>query len=67
MGTLAEPLRLAEELVISGLAALAAYAAGAHALGWALALLSIVYHTLVYLTGDRLLKERGAEVGVSRG
>jgi hypothetical protein len=60
LGALAEPLRLAEELLICGLAVLAAYVAGAHALGWALALLSIVHHTLVYLAGDRLLTDRTA-------
>ncbi len=55
-GRLAEPLRLAQELVVSGLAALALYAAGRHVLGLALAALSLVYHGLVYLTGGRLLK-----------
>lgn len=52
---LAEPLRLLEELVISGLAAIALYAVGQHALGWALGLTSLAYHLLVYLQGDRLL------------
>ena len=61
-GRLAEPLRLGEELVISGLAALALYAAGQHALAWALALLSLVHHALVYALGTRLLQERGASV-----
>ncbi len=55
-GAMAEPLRLAEELVISGLAALGAYTAGAQTLGWALGLLSLVYHALVYAAGDRLLR-----------
>ncbi len=59
-GRLAEPLRLAEELVISGLAAAALYTAGEHALGWALAGLSLVYHALVYANGQRLLKVEGA-------
>ena len=53
---MAESLRLIEELIISGLAALALYVAGQHALGWTLGLLSIVYHTLVYVSGGRLLK-----------
>ena len=56
-GSLSEPLRLLEELIISGLAALALYLAGQHVLGWALALLSIIYHVLVYLSGERLLKQ----------
>jgi Protein of unknown function (DUF2568) len=51
-----EQLRLAQELTISILAAVALYAAGARALGVALAGLSIVYHASVYLSGERLLK-----------
>ena len=42
--------------MISGLAALALYAAGQHALGIALALLSLVYHTLMVASGQPLLK-----------
>ena len=38
-GRLAEPLRLVQELAVSGLAAVALYAAGQHLLGWALGLL----------------------------
>jgi ABC-type transporter Mla MlaB component len=55
-GRLAEPLRLSEELVISGLAAVALYTAGQRTLGVALAAVSIVYHGLVYATGSRLLE-----------
>jgi Protein of unknown function (DUF2568) len=55
-GRLAEPLRLLQELAISGLAAVALYAAGQHLLGWALGLLSVIYHALVYAQGGRLLK-----------
>ena len=55
-GSWAEPLRLIEELVISGLAAVALYVAGAEALAWALGLVSIVHHVLVYLLGGTLLK-----------
>lgn len=55
-GRLAEPLRLLQELAISGLAAAALYAAGQHLLGWALGMLSVAYHALVYLQGGRLLK-----------
>jgi hypothetical protein len=51
-----EPFRLVQELVISGLAAVAWYAAGQRTLGWALGLVSIVHHALVYLLGGRLLK-----------
>lgn len=56
-GRFSEPLRLVEELLISGLAAFAFYAAGQPLLGWVLALLSIGYHILVYLSGERLLKQ----------
>ena len=55
-GRLAEPLRLVQELAISGLAAVAVYAAGQHILGWFLGLASISYHALVYAQGSRLLK-----------
>jgi len=55
-GALAKPLRLIEELVISGLAALAWYAAGAQSMGWMLAIISILHHVLVYALGGTLLK-----------
>ena len=55
-GVMSEPLRLLQELVISGLAAVALYLAGQHILGWALAVISIIHHTLVYLAGQTLLK-----------
>jgi hypothetical protein len=57
-GSLAEPLRLIQELAISGLAAFAWYVAGAPAWGWALGMVSMVHHLLVYLSGDTLLKRR---------
>jgi len=57
-GDAAEPLRLIEEIVISGLAAVALYVAGQPALAWGLGILSIVYHALVYLSGGRLLKKQ---------
>ena len=57
-GRFGEPLRLTQELAVSGLAALACYTAGQHALGLALATLSIIYHTLVYLSGQRLLTSK---------
>jgi hypothetical protein len=55
-GPWAEVLRLIEELVISGLAALAWAMAGRPAIGLVLAILSIAHHGLVYATGRRLLK-----------
>ena len=57
-GRAAEPLRLVQELVISGLVALALWSAGQPLLGLLLAVLSVVYHALVYATGGRLLKSR---------
>lgn len=54
-GRYAEPLRLAQELVISLGAAAALYATGQHSLGVALGSLSIAYHALVYATGATLL------------
>lgn len=56
-GRMSEPLRLVQELIISGLAAVAFYTAGQHALGWTLGLISIVHHGLVYLLGETLLKQ----------
>jgi Protein of unknown function (DUF2568) len=55
-GSFSEPLRLLQELAVSGLAAVAWYAAGRHALGVALAAISLVHHALVYALGERLLK-----------
>ena len=54
-GRLAEPLRLVQELAVSGLAALGLWAAGQPAVGAALAALSLGYHALVYAQGARLL------------
>ena len=59
-GRWAEPLRLIEELAISGLAAVAWYAAGRHALAWTLACVSVAHHGVTYLTGQRLLKNKPA-------
>ncbi len=58
-GRAAEGLRLIQELGLSGLAALAWSAAGQYALGAAVAALSVIYHSLVYVSGERLLKSRG--------
>jgi hypothetical protein len=55
-GPVSEPLRLSQELIITGLAALALFFVGQPALGLALALVSLVHHALVYLQGDTLLK-----------
>lgn len=55
-GSLAEPLRLIEELVISGVAVLAWYVAGAQSMGLALGIISIVHHASVYALGSTLLK-----------
>jgi len=54
-GAAREALRLIQELLISGLAALALYASGASALAWGLAGLSGLHYALVYLLGLRLL------------
>ena len=39
--------------------------AGQHALGWSLGTISVVYHALVYLQGDRLLKTSTPDVEVT--
>lgn len=55
-GKYSELLRLIQELIISGAAAAALYTSGQHLFGWILALLSVIYHILVYSAGDTLLK-----------
>jgi hypothetical protein len=57
-GRSAEALRLVEELLLSGLAALAPCATRRPALAWTLVAISVAHHALVYACGDRLLKER---------
>jgi Protein of unknown function (DUF2568) len=57
-GRAAEGLRLVEELVISGLVALALWSVGQPVLGLMLAALSVLYHGLVYASGGRLLKPK---------
>ena len=59
-GRLAEPLRLIQELVLCALAAVAWGMAGAPALGWAMGIVALVHHTLVYALGERLLKQKAA-------
>lgn len=58
LGRAGEPLRLVEELVISGLAAAGLIVSGQAVLGIVLATVSLVYHVLVYAQGSRLLKPR---------
>lgn len=55
-GRWAELLRLVEELVISGLAALALLSIGAHTAAAMLLGLSLGYHGSVYFAGERLLR-----------
>lgn len=56
LGRWAEPVRLIQELLLSGLAAVALYVVGAHVLAVTLAVLSVVHHSLVYALGGRLLE-----------
>lgn len=58
MSKFSELYRLLQELIISLLAAFAAYKQGAIAFGIGLAILSLIYHSLVYLNGDRILKKK---------
>jgi hypothetical protein len=60
-----EIMRLIQELIVSGVAAGALYAAGARSLGILLGALTIVYHTLVYASGARLLKPAQTRVAAS--
>jgi hypothetical protein len=56
LGKNAEYFRLVQELVISLLAAYGLYLSGQMVFAVSLAALTIVYHVLVYLSGERLLK-----------
>ncbi len=56
-GTFSKPLRLAQELIISMLAAFALHLVGQPIWAWALVILSIVHHAAVYALGGRLLKK----------
>ena len=58
LGKTAEPLRLIQELTISGLTAIALYSAGAHIAGWFMGILSVVQHAMTYMAGEKLLKEK---------
>ena len=62
-GRLAEPLRLMEELVISGVATLALYAAGQPVPAAALASLTFFHEGLVYATGGRLVRPQPVKGG----
>lgn len=55
-GRLAEPLRLAQELALSGAAAAALYFAGEADAACVLAGISLAHHALVYALGERLLE-----------
>ena len=57
-GKFSELYRLLQELIISLLAGFAVYSKGALAFGISLAILSLVYHALVYLNGDKILKNK---------
>ncbi len=57
-GDYAEYLRLTQELIISGLAAFALYIYSKYTLGWILAAVSIFHHALVYMLGEKLLKQK---------
>ncbi len=57
-GSMAETIRLFQELIISGLAAAAFYTSGLHTAGWILAVITVIHHCLVYLLGERLIKNK---------
>jgi len=52
-----EYFRLVEELIISLLAAYGLYTSGQVAFSVFMASLTLIYHLLVYVTGERLLKQ----------
>ena len=55
-GKWSETLRLIQELLLSGLAAVALYTTGLHFWGWILGVISIIHHIFVYPLGETLLK-----------
>jgi hypothetical protein len=57
MGKASEVVRLFQELVITGAVGYALISTGQYALGWGMIGISVVYHALVYLNGDRLVKK----------
>jgi hypothetical protein len=58
LGKPAEVVRLIQELAITALVTAALVVTGQTVLGWLFAGISIVHHVLVYVTGDRLIKEK---------
>jgi hypothetical protein len=52
----AEYFRLIQELMISLVAAWGLYVSGEVTFSWFLVILTIIYHLLVYLSGEKLLK-----------
>lgn len=57
-GRRAEPLRLAQELLVTLLASAALHSTGHDVFAGLLLLASLVHHALIYLNGQRLLKPR---------
>ena len=57
-GPYAEYIRLAQELVISGMVAAAFFVLSLVVAGWSMIVLSVLHHTLIYITGERLLKKK---------
>jgi hypothetical protein len=55
-GKWSEPLRLIQEIILSGLAAIVLFSTGQYFLGWTLGIISIIHHLFVYLLGETLLK-----------
>jgi vacuolar-type H+-ATPase subunit I/STV1 len=58
LGRNAEYFRLTQELLICGLVTYLIYISELHLLAWIFGILSVVYHLLVYISGDRILKEK---------
>lgn len=63
-GPFAEPLRLIQELVISGVASFALYVLDAKGFAQLLAFVSLLHHVLVYASGETLLKKTINRKGV---
>jgi len=57
-GRSSEYLRLIQELIICALVTYFLYILEEHLLAWIFGIISVVYHIMVYLLGERLLKDK---------
>lgn len=59
-GHSSEYLRLTQELIVCALVTYLLFIVEQHLLAWIFAIISVIHHMLVYLLGERLLKDKKA-------